>query len=284
MVTWENVTRVVTPTPEALQWYTGNKNGDIHIFEDIHLPEHINYNGKIKIALLEEVPTIYDFAHKCNSQTFHPYNWIKENHHHFDYVFSPYTFLKNIVGEHKYQWICSQNCYIPKEQFGLYEKERLLSIIASFKTWTVGHRMRHEIIKQFPGKMDIYGGGYNTILDDYASMGKIIALAPYYFSIVVPNTNIDDWFSEQLTDAMVVGTIPIFCGTKSIHKYFSTDGIIQFDTVNDLEKIIPTLSKELYQSKMSAVLDNLERAKTYTSSVDWLYKNKRDFLENLKKV
>ena len=155
MTTWENVTTVVVPTTEALQWYTGHKNGDVHIFEDSHLSEHINYDGKIKVALLEEVPTIYDFAQACDPRMVHPYKWIKENHQHFDYVFSPYIFLKDIVGEHKYHWICSQNCYIPTDHFGLYEKERLLSVVASFKRWTEGHKMRHEIIAKFKQHMDV---------------------------------------------------------------------------------------------------------------------------------
>jgi hypothetical protein len=132
--------------------------------------------------------------------------------------------------------------------------------------------------------MDVYGGGYNTLIDDYSKMGKIIALAPYYFTIVVPNTNIDDWFSEQITDAMVVGTVPIFCGTKSVHKHFNVDGIIQFNSVDELATIIPSLTKGLYESKMSAILDNLERAKKYISSTDWLYNNKKEFLENIQKA
>jgi hypothetical protein len=81
---------------------------------------------------------------------------------------------------------------------------------------------------------------------------------------------------------MLVGTIPIYHGTKSVKDHFNMDGIIMFDTIDDLENIISGLSKEMYYSKMSAVMENMEKAKDF-STIDWLYKYKKDFLENLKK-
>jgi hypothetical protein len=107
-------------------------------------------------------------------------------------------------------------------------------------------------------------------------------LAPYCYSIIVPNTNIDDFFSEQLTDALAVGTIPVFCGTKNVGNYFDANGIIQFNSVDELGTILPTLTEELYNSKIESVLRNLEISKTYKTTVDWLYDHKKDFLENLK--
>ena len=290
MKTWDGVKHWVPPSKKAWDWYTGNRNGDVHIFEDVHLPEHVNFDGKIKIALLEEVPAIYDHAKLCDPNTFHPYEWLAKNHHHFDYVMSTYRYLESIVGSNKYRWICFHIGGIPYDQFGMYEKERLVSIIASHKTWTNGHKMRHEIVRKFRKYIDVYGKGYNTLIDEYSldpvtkevGMGKIIGLAPYCYSIIVPNTNIDDFFSEQLTDAMAVGTIPVFCGTKNVVNYFDPNGIIQFNSVDELGEILPTLTKELYQSKIEAVMKNLETAKTYKTTVDWLYDHKKDFLENLK--
>lgn len=273
---------IATPSKEAWEWYQ-HKEGDVHIFEEECLLEHTKYDGKIKIALLGEVPDIYDHAKQfdVNDTWVHPYRWIKQNHQHFNYIMSPYTFVKDIVGEQKYIWAAIQNSFIHREQIGMYEKERMLSIIASSKNWTIGHRMRHEAIKKFKQYMDVYGNGYNTIIDDHSD-GKIIALAPYSFTIIIANTRIDEWVTDQLPDAMLVGTIPIFWGTKAIGKYFNADGIIQFDTVDELGKIIPTLSKELYNSKLSAISENMELARPYSSIAEWLYVNKKDFLENLK--
>ena len=282
-LTYENFTSVVAPTPEAWEWYCGNKNGNVHIFEDTLLRSHVDYNDKIKIALIMEVEAIYDNAKQFNKDMFHPYQWLKSNHQHFDYVMGPFQVLKDIVGENKFVWASAQNSFISRDQVGMYEKERMLSTIASFKRWTQGHKLRHEIIERYRSKIDVYGGGYNNILDSSGPFGKVIALAPYYFTIIVINTITDDFFSEQLTDALSVGTIPIFWGTKGITKHFNMNGIIQFDTIDELDGIIAGLSKELYISKMDAVLENLELSKKYVTTVDWLYNNKREFLETLKK-
>lgn len=270
----------VAPTPEAWSWYSSVPDGDVHIFEDTLLPEHVKVEGKKKVALIIEVPDIYDNAKRCNPSIFHPFEWMKDNHQHFDCVMSPFLVLKNFVGD-RFVWVPAQECFINREQMGMYEKERMLSAIASFKNWTVGHRMRHEIINRFHTKMDVYGSGYNDIINRQGNFGKVIALAPYCFTIVVPNTKVDDFFSEQLTDAMAVGTIPIYCGTDGVKKHFNMDGIITFNTVDELEGIINGLSKELYDSKMDAVLDNFNRAKEYTGTVDWLFKYQKEFLENL---
>lgn len=281
-IQFDDKINVATPTPEAWEWYRGNRNGDVHIFEDTLLQTHIDYNDKIKIAMIMEVDAIYDNAKQFNHNMFHPYEWLKTNHQHFDYVMGPFLVLKDIVGEEKYVWTSAQNSFISRDQIGMYEKERLLSIIASAKRWTPGHKLRHEIIEKYRSNLDVYGGGYNTILNDYGLFGKVIALAPYYFTIIAINTITDDFFSEQLTDAMSVGTIPIFWGTKGISKHFNMDGIIQFDNINELGGIIASLSKELYESKKDAVLENLELSKKYITTVDWLYNNKREFLENIK--
>lgn len=280
----EDYTNVDTPSSEAWNWAMENRNGDVHLFEEGCLIEHTKYDGKIKIALLGEVPAIYDHAKACapNSEWIHPYEWLKNNHHHFNYIMSPFTFLKDLVGD-RYIWSAVQVSHVKKDDYAIYEKERTLSIIASWKRWTTGHNLRHEIINKHKNEMDVYGSGYNTIIDNYDSrhMGKIIAIAPYCFTIIVPNTNIDDWYSDQITDAMVLGTIPVFCGTKNVSNYFNPNGIIQFGSLEELGEILPTLTKDLYNSKMDAVLDNFERAKHHESPADWLYYNKKDFLENI---
>jgi hypothetical protein len=278
---FEDYINTVAPTPEAWAWYVGTPDADVHIFEDTQLPTHTQYDGKKKVALVAEVPAIYDNARLSHTGLFHPYEWLKDNHQHFDHIMSPFLVLKDLVGEAKFTWVPCQDCFIDRNDFGLYEKERLLSAIASFKTWTDGHRMRHAIINRFHDKMDVYGSGYNDIINKQGNFGKVIALAPYCFTIVVPNTKVDDFFSEQLTDALVLGTIPIYRGTDGVKKHFNMDGIIQFETVDELEGIINGLSFDLYKSKMDAVVDNFNRAKEYTGTVNWLFKYQKALLENL---
>lgn len=274
---------VVPPEQEAWDFFMSTREGDVHIFEDTYLPQHVNYDGKIKIAMIIEVPEIYDFCKGNNRGMFHPHQWLKENHHHFDYVFSAFRMWNDIVGP-KYHWTLAGDCRIPKDQQGLYEKERLLSAIASFKRWTRGHQMRHAAIERFRSHMDVYGSGYNNIINQQGEFGKVIALAPYAFTIVVANAQSDDYFSEQLTDALLVGTVPIYWGTKNVKNHFNMGGIIQFETLEELGAIIPTLSMEKYQSMLPAIEDNAERAKNYGNPIDWLYKNKGEFLRTVTKI
>jgi len=276
-----NYINTIPPKPEVWEWVKSNLQGDVHIFEDTLLPEHINYNNKIKIACIVECPAIYDFCYNNNPSIFHPFRWIQENHQHFKYVMSPYIFLKKNVGN-KYLWIPSGGSRIKPEDFGMYEKERIISIVASHKTWTVGHRMRHEIVKRYPGKIDTYGSGYNTIIDDYPNqLGKIIASGPYAFSFAIMNSKEDDYFTEILTDIIATGTIPLWWGTNNIGKYFNPDGIIQFNSIEELDNIIPTLTMELYQSKLNAIIENIELAKKYNTRFEWIYNNYKEKFEAL---
>ena len=274
---------ILPPEPDTWDFFMTNPNGDVHIFEDTFLPQYINHDDKIKIAMIIEVPEIYDHGKGFNPQMFHPHQWLKENHHHFDYVFSAYRMWESIVGPEKYHWTLAGDCRIPKDQQGLYEKERVLSAIASVKLWTTGHQMRHGAIGRNRGRLDVYGSGYNNIINDHGPFGKLIALAPYCFTLVVANSKVDDYFSEQLTDALIVGTVPIYWGTHNIKNHFNMDGIIQFETLEELDKIIPTLTMERYHTMLPAIEDNLKRAQLLGNPMDWLYRNKKTFLETVTK-
>ena len=44
-------------------------------------------------------------------------------------------------------------------------------------------------------------------------------------------------FSEKLLDAMAVGTIPVYWGCPEIDKFFDKNGIITFNTIEELKDI-----------------------------------------------
>jgi hypothetical protein len=46
------------------------------------------------------------------------------------------------------------------------------------------------------------------------------------------------------------------------------DGILHFTEFEQIVQILPTLTPELYFSKMDAIKDNFERAKNYVSTDD----------------
>lgn len=277
-----NYVDMIPPAQEVWDWVKNTPNGDVHIFEDTFLPSHTQYDGKIKIAAIVEAPAIYNFCKGNNPGMFHPYEWIKNNHQHFTYVMSPFTFLKDLVGD-RYIWMPAGGNRIQLNEFGMYEKERLISIVASHKQWTDGHKLRHVVVNRYPGKIETYGSGYNNIIDNYngGRLGKILAVAPYYFSFAIMNSKADDYFTEILTDVLAAGTIPLWWGTDNLGKYFNPDGIISFNTIEELDALLPTLTPELYQSKIAAVQENVEKARAYNTRFDWIYNNHKQRFESL---
>lgn len=275
--TLDNYKDMTPPHTHVWEWATKNPNGDVHIIEEGRLTEHMNYNG-IKIACILETPAVYEAVRA----SFNPFQWIAQNHQPFQYVMSPFRFLKDVVGEDKYLYVPVGGSRIELDSFGMWEKSRLLSMVASHKTWTEGHRLRHTVVKRYPGKMDAYGSGYNNIINEYnGHMGKIISIAPYHFTFAIMNSVYDDYFTEVITDAFAVGTIPIWWGTKNIGKYFNSEGILQFETLEKLDTIMDSLTPELYQSKLAAVEENIELAKKYISHFNWIHDTYRVKFENL---
>ena len=118
----------------------------------------------------------------------------------------------------------------------------------------------------------MWGRGYKPFSD------KLIPLSEYYFTISVMNCKIDNYFTEILVDNLMTGTVPIFWGCPNINEYFDEKGIITFDTIEELDQILSTLSVENYMSMMNHIKNNLNLAKKYVSTDDII----ADILEKIK--
>jgi len=146
----------------------------------------------------------------------------------------------------------------------IYEKNKLLSIIASYKTQTDGHQFRHKIINLFSDKFDVFGSGYNP-LDD-----KLYGLKDYKFSIIIENTKADYYFTEKLLDCFTTGTIPIYWGCPSIGDFFNKNGILSFNNLDELNDIINMISNELYIELKPYIEENFLLANKYKTPEDYL--------------
>lgn len=266
----------IPQTDEVYSWLDNTK-GDIHIFENQKVLEHNKFKG-FKIAYLRESPAIYEYTSKFGTPDIH--KWTVKNSASFDHLFSCFRYLENIVGRERFTYVPVGGSRIKLSNYGLYEKQRNISIVASFKKWTVGHNLRHEVIQRLgQDKVDVYGSGYNNLIDEYdPKFGKIIAIAPYRYSFSIINTREDDYFTDILIDCLAVGTVPIFWGTKNIDKYFNTDGIIIFDKLEEIDLIVEKCGENDYIKRLPAIKENIELAKEYVSTYDWMYKN-IDFTE-----
>ena len=150
------------------------------------------------------------------------------------------------------------DCWISENDRNIYDKPKMLSIIASNKRKTEGHLLRHNIIEKGIIKMDTFGRGY-TPIDN-----KIIGLKDYMFSIIIENDNTDNWITEKIIDCLTTGTIPIYWGCSNIGDYFNTKGFIQFKNIEEANEILPQLSKDKYYSMLPFIKENYKLSLCYT--------------------
>jgi hypothetical protein len=158
------------------------------------------------------------------------------------------------------QTICSAVPWVNDRQ--IHKKTKLVSMITSKKVMCDEHKKRVEIAEKFKNLVDLYGREYKPI--DIKEKG----LNDYCFSIVIENLNYSNGYSEKISDCFATGTIPIYWGSPDIGEVFNTDGMIIYDDNFDIN----SLSFELYESKMSAIIDNFNRAVNFPIAEDYIYK------------
>jgi hypothetical protein len=168
-------------------------------------------------------------------------------------------------------WSGSASSWIPLREWGFPNKTKLCSIIASGKTSTVGHRLRHEVIRVLRERSiicDVFGRGYSEIAS------KSVGLRDYMFSIVIENTLSEGrYFTEKIIDSLAVGTIPLYWGTKAAYVEFG-DAIIQWTTLDELvDLILPSISEDMYHSKKPYLISAQGRARWFASAENWLWEN-----------
>lgn len=167
------------------------------------------------------------------------------------------------------------NYDLPKDLFQIYPKIKLVSVTSSNKTFLPGHRDRLEMLDSIKDKIDIFGTAqlalYNQMIRHER---KFESLKDYAFSLAIENLNSstdDYYFSEKITDCFITGTIPIYYGCPNIGKFFNLDGILIFNTIEELHSIIDNLSMDLYFSKMEAIKDNFQRSLQTPLTNDLMY-------------
>ena len=109
---------------EVYSWLN-NKKGDIHIFENEEVMDHKNYEG-IKIAYLRESPAIYDYTSQHGTP--HIHKWAIEREKEFDYFFSCFDYIKDIVGEERYRYVPVGGSRIQLKNLGYMKKKEIYQL------------------------------------------------------------------------------------------------------------------------------------------------------------
>lgn len=255
---------------------------DLSIICDTDIIRYIN--GEIIINRGKIVADVHEAPHLLNQKSV--YDALTQHYNKFDAILTfdeellklPNAIFRNGGGE----VVLNKNIHIQQypiladdSLFSIYEKNKLLSFITSNKTFTDWHRFRIECVDylaQNNCRFDLYGVGYNEIA------GKIEGLKNYYFSIAIENGSHKNYFTEKILDCFLTGTIPIYKGCPNISDFFDTNGILTFDSKEELIEIISGLNNKIYESKLDSVKRNYELA------LKWRWNNDIYFDKYLKNI
>jgi hypothetical protein len=158
--------------------------------------------------------------------------------------------------------------WIASDEWAVFDKVELVSLMVSDKHESEGHKLRHQIANQLPLAYHTYGRETREI------ESKTEALRSYYYSIVVESWRGDWYFSEKLIDCLSQGTIPIYWGCPEVERFFNSDGILSFTTLDELDYIYRRIiSPDDYLQRYSAIRDNLQLAWAYQCAEDWIFRH-----------
>lgn len=240
-------------TPQYMEWYRGEEYRDITVYTDTQLHTPLT-DSKIHIAMIFEPPVIHPKA----------YEYLRNNLSKFNYVLTYNDDIVNMADNVHYFSMCG--CWLYEKDIKLYHKSKNLSIIASGKAMTEGHRFRNRLVEKHRGSFDrICGRAYDPI--DY----KLEALAPYRYSVPMENSVLDTYFTDRLVECFMTGTIPIYYGSRSVTKFFNPDGILFFQSMDEFEEHLSKIGEEDYEKRKSAILENFELSKKYVCVEDYLF-------------
>ena len=194
----------------------------------------------------------------------HVYSYVEQNTHKFREIWSHDTeFIEKVNGT----FVPFGGCWIDEQDYAIHPKSKNFSIIASGKRQLPGHVLRHQIIQAGGSNIDVLGNGYRPIKD------KIEGLKDYRYHFAIENCKKDVWFTEKLIDCLVTGTIPVYWGCPSISTYFNDEGFIIFNDLMELKDKLKLCTPEYYESKLPVIKENLELAKKYLLSEDWIHEH-----------
>tara|TARA_Y100000592_G_scaffold30536_2_gene48619 strand:+ start:24128 stop:25903 length:1776 start_codon:yes stop_codon:yes gene_type:complete len=259
--------------PQKIEFIKNKMNYDgITFFVDDYI-SNINLvkavNSKYKVAWLLEPKEL-----KPN-----PYMAVEHHSDEFDLVITHDSQLIQRFKNCKH--IQQAECRVAHEDWGIHKKDKMVSLIAANKKMMEGHRFRFTVAEKLHAKhnFDLYGAAFNNRFEN-----KTDALKDYYFSITIHNTIQDNFFTDGIVDCFALGTIPIFRGCPNIGKFFNKDGIICFNTIDELDVILTNLTEKDYYDRIEAVKENYEISKRFKrTNEDQIIDDVLTYLTNLEK-
>ncbi len=147
-------------------------------------------------------------------------------------------------------------------------KSKNISIMSSDKLYCDLHKYRYYLAVKCKNERlaDTFGtfdGGPFTSLGD--------TLIDYRYTFSIENDITPYFFTEKITSAFMTQTIPIYLGATEIDKFFNPDGIIKITVNDNIDDVIKQCTKEEYERRLPAILDNYNRVQKYMNPFDTMY-------------
>jgi len=143
------------------------------------------------------------------------------------------------------------------------EKRNQITYLMSSKIYTNAHRLRFMILRRWGDRKTI--GNFEFFM--HRSPPRVPSKDPFYanakFNIACENQLINNMFTEKLLDCFTSRTVPIYFGCPNLGKYFDVRGIIQFNTIEQLEHILATLTPDDYERRLPYVEANYQLSRPY---------------------
>ena len=104
-------------------------------------------------------------------------------------------------------------------------KTKLISVIASDKAITAGHRHRKALVAKlrahFGDQLDVFGRGIRDVGD------KMDAILPYKYHVALENSEFYDYWTEKISDPYLCRTLPVYWGCPNLDRYFPEQSFLR---------------------------------------------------------
>jgi hypothetical protein len=151
------------------------------------------------------------------------------------------------------------------------EKHNLISFLTSSKLMTPNHRFRHEVFDALTGKESVGEFDIFIKMTPPRIEKKDQVLDGSKFSIIIENENSRNYFTEKIIDCFASKTIPIYYGCTNIDDFFDPEGIIKFNSVQELMNILSSLTPQDYDNRLAVIENNFTESSKYFDVFDNIY-------------
>lgn len=164
-------------------------------------------------------------------------------------------------------------------QPGIYKKEKLVSMVTSYKRLCTMHLNRLRVAEELRGRQmaDVYVSGRmasgRKVWHSFEETHR-----DYMYTIVMENHVDETYFTEKLLNCFATGVVPVYCGASSVGNFFDPRGIISFTNYRELLAALPRLSPSDYASRLEAVSANYERSFDFWTVEDFIVARYADVL------